>query len=76
MCWALSKASFKKAQFFFIFDFVNSLIINIEGTVPFSGAWGKMIHEKNLKQNISRHCPFKCFLALHFKEHAPPTCTV
>ncbi len=25
----------------------------------FSGAWGKMIHEKNLKQNISWHCPFK-----------------
>ncbi len=25
----------------------------------FSGAWGKMIHEKNLKQKISWHCPFK-----------------
>ncbi len=24
----------------------------------FSGAWGKMIHGKNLKQKISRHCPF------------------
>ncbi len=24
-----------------------------------SGAWGKVIHEKNLKQNISWHCPFK-----------------
>ncbi len=24
----------------------------------FLGAWGKMIHEKNLKQNISWHCPF------------------
>jgi hypothetical protein len=23
-----------------------------------SGAWGKMIHEKNLKQKISWHCPF------------------
>ncbi len=23
------------------------------------GAWGKMIHEKNLKQKISCHCPFK-----------------
>ncbi len=25
----------------------------------FSGAWGNMIHERNLKQNISCHCPFK-----------------
>ncbi len=25
----------------------------------FSGAWGKMNHEKNLKQKISWHCPFK-----------------
>jgi hypothetical protein len=24
-----------------------------------SGAWGKMFHEKNLKQNFSRRCPFK-----------------
>ncbi len=24
----------------------------------FSGAWGKMIHEKNLKQKILWHCPF------------------
>jgi hypothetical protein len=24
-----------------------------------SEAWGKMIHEKNQKQNISSHCPFK-----------------
>ncbi len=25
----------------------------------FSGAWGKVINEKNLKQKISWHCPFK-----------------
>ncbi len=25
----------------------------------FSGAWGKMIREKNLKQKISLHCSFK-----------------
>ncbi len=25
----------------------------------FSGAWAKMIHEKNMKQKISWHCPFK-----------------
>ncbi len=25
----------------------------------FSGVWGKMIHERNLKQKISGHCPFK-----------------
>jgi hypothetical protein len=24
-----------------------------------SGAWAKVIHEKNLKQKISWHCPFK-----------------
>jgi hypothetical protein len=24
-----------------------------------SGAWGKLIHEKNLKSKISWHCPFK-----------------
>ncbi len=27
----------------------------------FSGAWGKVMHEKNLKQKISWHCPFKRF---------------
>ncbi len=27
--------------------------------VLFSGAWGTVIHEKNLKQKISWHCPFK-----------------
>ncbi len=25
----------------------------------YSGAWGKLIHEKNQKQKISWHCPFK-----------------
>ncbi len=25
----------------------------------FSGALGKMIHEKNLQQKVSLHCPFK-----------------
>jgi hypothetical protein len=24
----------------------------------YSGAWGKLIHEKNQKEKISRHCPF------------------
>jgi hypothetical protein len=24
----------------------------------YSGAWGKLIHEKNQKSKISRHCPF------------------
>jgi hypothetical protein len=28
----------------------------------YSGAGGKLIHEKNQKQKISRHCPFKCRL--------------
>jgi hypothetical protein len=25
----------------------------------YSEAWGKLIHEKNLKSKISWHCPFK-----------------
>ncbi len=25
----------------------------------YSGAWGKLIHEKNQKSKISWHCPFK-----------------
>ena len=25
----------------------------------YSGAWEKLIHEKNLKSKISWHCPFK-----------------
>ncbi len=25
----------------------------------YSGAWGKLIHEKNQKSKISGHCPFK-----------------
>jgi hypothetical protein len=25
----------------------------------YSGAWGKLIHEKNQKSKISLHCPFK-----------------
>jgi hypothetical protein len=27
--------------------------------IRYSGAWGKLIHEKNLNSNISWHCPFK-----------------
>ncbi len=27
--------------------------------MEYSGAGGKLIHEKNQKQKISRHCPFK-----------------
>ncbi len=38
----------------------------------YSGAWGKVIHEKNKKSKISWHCPFKCFI--HFNEHGH--CTV
>ncbi len=30
----------------------------------FSGDWGKMIHEKNLKQKISWHCLFKLNILL------------
>ncbi len=32
-----------------------------------SGAWGKVIHEKNLKQQISWHCPFKRALSIHVR---------
>ncbi len=28
----------------------------------YSGAWGKLIHEKNQKQKISWHCPFKSYI--------------
>jgi hypothetical protein len=28
----------------------------------YSGAWGKLIHEKNQKSKISLHCPFKLAL--------------
>jgi hypothetical protein len=27
--------------------------------IGYSGAWGKLIHEKILKLKISWHCPFK-----------------
>ncbi len=27
--------------------------------MEYSEAWGKLIHEKNQKQKISWHCPFK-----------------
>ncbi len=33
----------------------------------FSGASGKMIHENNLKQNISWHCPFKSECEINLK---------
>ncbi len=33
--------------------------------VLYSGAWGKLIHEKNQKQKISWHCPFKCLAAIY-----------
>ncbi len=29
--------------------------------MEYSGAGGKLIHEKNQKQKISWHCPFKSF---------------
>ncbi len=34
----------------------------------YSGAWEKLIHEKNLKSKISWHCPFKlsfAYIKLH-----------
>ncbi len=39
--------------------FETTLMVN-------SGAWGKLIHEKNQKSKILWHCPFKCtFYVLH-----------
>ncbi len=32
----------------------------------YSGAWGKLIHEKKQKSKISWHCPFKC---MQFSSH-------
>ncbi len=36
------------------------------------GAWGKVIHEKNLKQKISCHCPFKLhiYIQVYLQIHA------
>ncbi len=34
----------------------------------YSGAWGKLIHEKNQKQKISWHCPFKMHPRLYTKK--------
>jgi hypothetical protein len=34
------------------------MIVHFE--LRYSGAWGKAIHEKNLKSKISWHCPFNC----------------
>ena len=34
--------------------------------MEYSGAGGKLIHEKNQKQKISWHCPFK-FFVFNFK---------
>ncbi len=31
-----------------------------------SGAWGNPIHEKNLKQKISRHCPLKFYICSYY----------
>ncbi len=35
----------------------------------YSGAWGKLIHEKNEKQKISWHCPFKRMLSSLLSMH-------
>ncbi len=41
-------------------DYLRELSKKMETTLMSSlGARGKVIHEKNLRQKISRHCPFK-----------------
>jgi hypothetical protein len=37
--------------------------------MPLSEAWGKMIHEKNQKQKISRHCPLTWALRASPRAH-------
>ncbi len=37
--------------------------------MEYSGAGGKLIHEKNQKQRISWHCPFKSWLLLKVHKH-------
>ncbi len=39
----------------YLCEFLKKIVMN---QMLFSGAWGKMIHEKNLKQKISSHCSF------------------
>jgi hypothetical protein len=36
--------------------------------MEYSGAGGKLIHEKNQKQKISWHCPFKIILSEFLNE--------
>ncbi len=44
----------------FICEYLWEFSENFEMTLTlFSGAWGKMIHEKILQQKILWHCPFK-----------------
>ncbi len=35
----------------------------------YSGAWGKLVHEKNQKSKISRHCHFKPGIMLNLCMH-------
>ncbi len=37
--------------------------------MDYSGAGGKLIHEKNQKQKISWHCPFKQYIYLVTLSH-------
>ncbi len=42
--------------------------------MEYSGAGGKLIHEKNQKQKISWHCPFKGTVAWdRFSDHTTPS---
>ncbi len=34
--------------------------------MEYSGVGGKLIHEKNQKQKISWHCPFRRMLSMHY----------
>ncbi len=45
--------------------------------MDYSGAGGKLIHQKNQKQKISWHCPFKFLqnMVYNTTQHPPPTPT-
>ncbi len=51
---------FRKFAEIFAREYLRECSKKFEMTLMlFSGAWGKVVHEKNLKKKISWHCPFK-----------------
>jgi hypothetical protein len=49
-------------------DYIREFVKKFEMTLMlFAGAWGKMIHGKNMKQKTSLHCPFKHIYNTHVR---------